>query len=162
MHIRPAEPNDVSAIHQLIIDLAIYEKSPESVESTIDDLNTALFAPTPYLFGDVAVDAAGDGDGEEVIGFALWYINYSTWRGQHGIYLEDLYVKPERRGQGVGKALLKTLATRCVDRGYARLEWWVLDWNEPAIEFYKSVGARPMSDWTVYRLDGDRLEQFAK
>jgi len=162
MHIRPAEPNDVSAIHQLIIDLAIYEKSPESVVSTIDDLHTALFAPTPYLFGDVAVDGDGDGDGEEVIGFAVWYINYSTWRGQHGIYLEDLYVKPERRGQGVGKALLKTLATRCVDRGYARLEWWVLDWNEPAIEFYKSVGARPMSDWTVYRLDGDRLEQFAK
>ena len=156
MNIRPAEPNDVPAIHQLIIDLAIYEKSPESVISTGADLKAALFAPTPYLFGDVAVD------GDEVIGFAVWYINYSTWRGQHGIYLEDLYVKPERRGQGVGKALLKTLAARCIDRGYARLEWWVLDWNEPAIEFYKSVGARPMSDWTVHRLDGDRLEQFAK
>jgi len=101
-------------------------------------------------------------DGTEVIGFAVWYINYSTWRGQHGIYLEDLYVKPERRGQGVGKALLKTLAARCVARGYARLEWWVLDWNAPAIEFYKSVGARPMSDWTVFRLDGAELESFSQ
>ena len=156
MHIRPAEPSDVPAIHQLIIDLAIYEKSPESVISTTDDLNTALFAPTPYLFGDVALD------GHEIIGFSIWYINYSTWRGRHGIYLEDLYVKPERRDKGVGKALLKILATRCIDRGYARLEWWVLDWNEPAIEFYKRVGARPMSDWTVYRLDGQQLEEFSK
>ncbi|CAB4674940.1 unannotated protein [freshwater metagenome] len=156
MHIRPAQPSDVAAIHQLIIDLAIYEKSPESVLSTDADLQEALFAQKPYLFGDVAVD------GDEVIGFAVWYINYSTWRGRHGIYLEDLYVKPERRGQGVGKALLKTLAARCVERGYARLEWWVLDWNAPAIEFYKSVGAKPMSDWTVYRLDGEELEGFAK
>ena len=146
----------MAVIHQLIIDLAIYEKSPASVLSTDADLHEALFAQTPYLFGDVAVD------GDEVIGFAVWYINYSTWRGRHGIYLEDLYVKPERRGQGVGKALLKTLAARCVERGYARLEWWVLDWNAPAIEFYKSVGAKPMSDWTVYRLDGEELEGFAK
>lgn len=156
MHIRPAEPLDVPAIQQLIIDLAIYEKSSESVISTHADLEAALFAQTPYLFGDVAVDGA------EIIGFAVWYINYSTWRGRHGIYLEDLYVKPARRGQGVGKALLKTLAARCVARGYARLEWWVLDWNAPAIEFYKSVGARPMSDWTVFRLDGDELESFAQ
>ena len=156
MYIRPAEPSDVPAIHQLIIDLAIYEKSPESVLSTTNDLNTVLFTPIPYLFGDVALD------GDEIIGFAVWYVNYSTWRGRHGIYLEDLYVKPERRGEGVGKALLKILATRCIDRSYARLEWWVLDWNEPAIEFYKSVGARPMSDWTVYRLDGQQLEDFTK
>ncbi len=156
MLIRPAQPSDVAAIHQLIIDLAIYEKSPESVLSTETDLHKALFAETPYLFGDVAIDE------NEVIGFAVWYINYSTWRGRHGIYLEDLYVKPERRGQGVGKALLKTLAARCVERGYARLEWWVLDWNAPAIEFYKSVGAKPMSDWTVFRLDGDELEVFAR
>lgn len=156
MLIRPAQPSDVAAIHQLIIDLAIYEKSPESVLSTDTDLQKALFTETPYLFGDVAIDE------NEVIGFAVWYINYSTWRGRHGIYLEDLYVKPERRGQGVGKALLKTLAARCVERGYARLEWWVLDWNAPAIEFYKSVGAKPMSDWTVFRLDGDELEVFAR
>lgn len=156
MLIRPAQPSDVAAIHQLIIDLAIYEKSPESVLSTDTDLQKALFTKTPYLFGDVAIDE------NEVIGFAVWYINYSTWRGRHGIYLEDLYVKPERRGQGVGKALLKTLAARCVERGYARLEWWVLDWNAPAIEFYKSVGAKPMSDWTVFRLDGDELEVFAR
>ena len=155
MIIRPAHPSDLPAIHQLVIDLATYEKSSESVVSTEDDLHSALFASTPHLFGDVALD------GDEVVGFAIWYINYSTWRGRHGIYLEDLYVKPEHRGRGIGKALLKTLATRCVDRGYARLEWWVLDWNEPAIEFYKSVGARPMSDWTVNRLDGNRLEKFA-
>jgi GNAT superfamily N-acetyltransferase len=154
--IRPAEPGDVDRIYELIIELAVYERSADKVESTADDLRAALCAPEPALFGHVAV---ADG---QIVGFALWFVNYSTWSGKHGIYLEDLYVSPAMRGQGTGRALLATLASICVQRGYRRLEWWVLDWNTPAIGFYESLGAKAMSEWTVHRLTGAPLADLAK
>jgi GNAT superfamily N-acetyltransferase len=153
--IRPAVPADVPRILALIADLAEYERSLDQVVTTEDDLRAALFAARPALFAHVAVV------GGEVVGFALWFLNFSTWLGQHGIYLEDLYVTPEMRGRGAGKALLAELAAICVQRGYGRLEWWVLDWNEPAIGFYRSIGAEPMSEWTVQRLSGDALADLA-
>lgn len=153
--IRPAGFDDVDRIYELIIELATYERSADKVESTAEDLLAALCAPEPKLFGHVAVV-----DGE-IVGFALWFINYSTWSGKHGIYLEDLYVRPEMRGRGAGKALLATLASICVQRGYRRLEWWVLDWNAPAIGFYESLGAIAMSEWTVHRLTGPALAELA-
>jgi GNAT superfamily N-acetyltransferase len=154
--IRPARPGDVERIYELIIELATYERSADHVESSAEDLRAALCAPEPALFGHVAVT------GEQIVGFALWFVNYSTWSGKHGIYLEDLYVRPEMRGQGTGKALLATLASICVQRGYRRLEWWVLDWNTPAIGFYESLGAIAMSEWTVHRLTGPPLADLAE
>jgi GNAT superfamily N-acetyltransferase len=154
--IRPAGPDDVERIYELIIELATYERSADKVSSTAEDLRTALCAPEPALFGHVAV---ADG---QTVGYALWFVNYSTWSGKHGIYLEDLYVRPELRGRGTGKALLATLASICVERGYRRLEWWVLDWNAPAIGFYESLGAIAMSEWTVHRLTGAPLADLAE
>jgi GNAT superfamily N-acetyltransferase len=156
VRIRPAGPGDVDRIYELIIELATYERSADKVESTVEDLRAALCAPEPALFGHVA-EAGG-----QIVGFALWFVNYSTWSGKHGIYLEDLYVRPEMRGAGTGKALLAALASICVRRGYKRLEWWVLDWNTPAIGFYESLGAMAMSDWTVNRLTGGPLADLAK
>lgn len=156
VEIRPAEPGDVDRIYELIIELATYERSADKVESTVEDLRAALCALEPALFGHVAV-AEG-----QIVGFALWFVNYSTWSGKHGIYLEDLYVRPEMRGRGTGKALLAALASICVQRGYKRLEWWVLDWNEPAIGFYEFLGAIAMSEWTVHRLTGAPLADLAK
>lgn len=153
--IRQAAEADVPRILELITELAVYERAADQVSATEDGLRAALFAPAPAVFAHVA-EAAG-----EVVGFALWFLNFSTWLGQHGIYLEDLYVTPAMRGRGVGKALLAELAAICVRRGYGRLEWWVLDWNEPAIGFYRSIGALPMSEWTVQRLTGAELSQLA-
>lgn len=153
--IRPAHPDDIPAIYQLIRELAEYERAPEEVTGTEDDLRYALFGPRPTVFAHVAEYQGG------VAGFALWFINYSTWLGRHGIYLEDLYVTPELRGQGLGRALLAALAAICVQRGYGRLEWWVLDWNEPARGFYASLGATPMDEWTVHRLTGPALHELA-
>lgn len=169
--VRAATPADVPRISELIRELAEYERSAEQAVATADDLHAALFASQPALFGHVVVLARGDdrpnppgakaeGDGD-VVGFALWFINYSTWVGKHGIYLEDLYVTPTMRGRGAGKALLAELASICVQRGYGRLDWWVLDWNEPAIGFYRSIGAEAMSEWTVYRLSGQSLADLA-
>ncbi|GAA3355048.1 GNAT family N-acetyltransferase [Saccharopolyspora gregorii] len=152
--IRRVAESDVPAVVRLVHALAEYEKAAEECHLTEPDLHRALFGADPALFGHVA-----EVDGE-VAGFALWFLNFSTWEGRHGIYLEDLFVLPERRGSGLGKALLRTLAQECVARGYARLEWWVLDWNTPAIEFYESVGARGMDEWTVHRLTGDALREF--
>ncbi len=154
--IRRACPSDVPAIVTLVHELAAYEKAPDECHLVDEQLHTALFSETPALFGHVA-----EVDGR-VEGFALWFLNFSTWRGVHGIYLEDLYVRPDNRGRGLGKALLRTLAEECVNRGYARLEWWVLNWNEPAIEFYRSVGAVPMDEWTVFRLTGDALADLGR
>jgi GNAT superfamily N-acetyltransferase len=151
--IRAAGPADVRDIHRLIRDLARYEKSLPQVTGTEEDLRRALFAADPAVFAHVAVD---DAEGR-VVGFALWFLNYSTWAGKHGIYLEDLYVEPGTRGHGYGKALLAELAGICVARGYERLEWVVLDWNTPSIEFYKSIGAQAMDEWTGYRLSGPAL-----
>lgn len=153
--IREARRDDVPAILQLIHDLAVYEKEPDAVRNTVEGLEEALFGPDPRIFAHIAEDDGG------VQGFALWFLNYSTWEGVHGIYLEDLYVRPEARGSGYGKALLQTLAGIAADRGYARVEWSVLNWNEPSIRFYRSLGALPQDQWTTFRLTGAPLTAFA-
>jgi GNAT superfamily N-acetyltransferase len=153
--IRPATPADVPVILQLVRELAAYEREPDAVEATEEMLATALFGPAP-----VASCHLAELDGE-VVGFALWYVTFSTWKGRPGLWLEDLFVRPEARGLGLGKALLQELARVCVDRGYARFEWWVLDWNVSAQGFYKSLGARPEDAWTVWRVDGDALRELA-
>ena len=150
--IRPAQPEDVAQIHAMVRELAEYEKSLSEAKATPQHLHEALFGERPAVYAHIAQDEAG-----EVVGFALWFLNYSTWTGVHGIYLEDLYVRPTSRGGGHGKALLAELARICLERGYGRLEWSVLDWNEPAIGFYQSIGAVPMDEWTVNRLTGDAL-----
>jgi ribosomal protein S18 acetylase RimI-like enzyme len=154
--IRPARPDDVPVIHQMIRELAEYEKEPDAVVATEEDLHTALFGPDASVYAHMA-EHAGEGGVPVPAGFALWFRNYSTWTGRHGVYLEDLYVRPGLRGNGYGLSLLKNLARICVERGYTRLEWSVLDWNLPAIGFYESLGSTPMDEWTVRRLDGDAL-----
>lgn len=156
MTIRPAAPDDVPVILELIHDLAIYEKEPNAVKTTAAMLEAGLFGPEPKVFAHIAEDTFG------VQGFALWFLNFSTWEGVHGIYLEDLYVRPEARGGGHGKALLQELARTAVVRGYARVEWSVLDWNTPSIEFYRSLGALPMDGWSTFRLASDALSEFAR
>jgi GNAT superfamily N-acetyltransferase len=155
MQIRMAQPADVGDIHRLIYELAVYEKAPEEMVATIDQINTSLFNANPVAFCHVAqVDG-------KIVGIALWFLNYSTWLGKAGIYLEDLFVQPEYRGHGIGKGFMQTLAALCVERGYERFQWWVLDWNKPSIDFYHSFGAVPMDEWTVFRLSGDALKKFA-
>ncbi|MGW1066684.1 N-acetyltransferase family protein [Streptomyces aureus] len=154
--IRIATPDDVPVIHALVRELAEYEKVPDEARATPEQLHEALFGPRPAAFAHIAED---DTTGETV-GFSLWFLNFSTWRGVHGIYLEDLYVRPAARGGGHGKALLTELARICVERGYQRLEWSVLDWNRPSIGFYESLGARPQDEWTVYRLTDEALEKL--
>jgi GNAT superfamily N-acetyltransferase len=149
--VRPARPDDVPVVLSLIRELADYEHSLASVEATEPDLQAALFGDAPAAYCHVA-EIAG-----EVVGFALWFLNFSTWVGSHGIYLEDLYVRPSARGTGLGRALLATLVEIARDRGYSRVEWSVLNWNVDAQGFYRSIGALPMDDWTVWRLDGDAL-----
>ncbi|WP_091123352.1 GNAT family N-acetyltransferase [Nocardioides terrae] len=144
---------DVPAAVALVHELAAYEREPESCRLTEEQLSRALFGPDPKLFGHVATDADG-----AVAGVALWFLNFSTWRGEHGLYLEDLFVRPDQRGGGLGRALLTALAEECLAQGYERLEWVVLDWNEPAIGFYRSLGAVAMDDWTVNRLTGEALQ----
>ena len=153
--IRPATPADVGTILQFIRDLAEYENSPQSVVATEANVHDAMFGERPVIESVIA-----EQDGKPV-GFALFFHNYSTWTGWRGIYLEDLYVAPEARGSGTGKALLSHVAKLAVERGCARFEWAVLDWNEPAIGFYKKLGAKPMDEWTVMRLTGDALAKVA-
>lgn len=153
--IRDAAPTDVPAILAMVHELADYEHAAHEVVADEAAFTDALFGPHPAAFAHV-VECGG-----EVVGFALWFRNFSTWLGRHGVYLEDLYVRPAHRGHGHGKALLATLARVCVERGYGRLEWWVLDWNAPSIGFYKSLGAEPMDEWTVFRLTGPALERLA-
>jgi GNAT superfamily N-acetyltransferase len=153
--IRPIASDDVGAVVALVYDLAEYERARELCHLTPDQLDAALFGPSPALFGLVATQ------GGEIVGYALYFLNFSTWEGVHGIYLEDLYVRPDVRGSGLGKAMLITLAGIAVDRGYARVEWWVLDWNAPSIAFYESLGAVAMDDWTVFRLTGPALRTAA-
>src|SRR2546421_4873510 len=156
--IRPARPDDVPILLQLIRDLATYERAPHDATATVEQLQEALFGPSPRVFAHVA-EHQGD-DGPEIAGFALWFLNFSTWTGRHGVYLEDLYVKPELRGHGYGRSLLAELARVCVDRGYGRLEWSVLDWNQTAIAFYRALGSEPMDEWTVFRLSGEALRRL--
>ena len=153
--IRRAAPIDVPVLLQLVHELAAYEKEPDAVVATEDDLHEALFGDDPSAEAHVA-EAGG-----EVVGFALWYRSFSTWQGKPGLWLEDLYVRPAHRGAGFGKALLAALAQVCVERGWTRFEWWVLDWNTPAQAFYRSLGAKPEDDWTVWRVDGDALTSLA-
>ncbi|KRO31864.1 MAG: GCN5 family acetyltransferase [Actinobacteria bacterium BACL2 MAG-120813-bin23] len=154
MKIRPAKREEVGEVLQLIQDLATYEKAPDQVEASRDDLLNTIFAKEPKVFCDL-VEVDG-----QIAGMAIWFLNYSTWQAKHGIYLEDLYIKPEFRARGYGKALLKHLAQICDKQGYGRLQWWVLDWNSPAIEFYRSFGAEAMDEWTVYRTSGQALKDL--
>lgn len=159
MNIRRANKDDAGVVLQLIKELAEYEQAPDQVEATSEDLLATLFTEEPRVFCDlVEVDSNGV---KEIAGMALWFLNYSTWQGKHGIYLEDLFVREEYRGRGYGKALLVHLARICKDRGYGRLQWWVLDWNTPAIDFYKSIGAEAMDEWTVFRVSGKALADLA-
>lgn len=155
--IRPAQPEDVAEIHAMVRELAEYEKSLSEAKATPEQLHAALFGERPAVYAHVAQDDAG-----RVVGFALWFLNFSTWTGAHGIYLEDLYVRPAARGGGHGKALLTELARICVERGYGRLEWSVLDWNEPAIAFYRAIGAAAMDEWTVNRLTTDAMARLVR
>ena len=156
MKIRPARKEEVGIVLQLIHDLAHYEKAPNEVEATEKELLATIFIDNPKVFCDV-VDVDG-----EIVGMAIWFLNYSTWQGKHGIYLEDLFIKSEYRGHGYGKALLKHLAKICDERSYGRFQWWVLDWNSPAIEFYRSLGAVAMDEWTVYRVSGTALKELGR
>ena len=177
--LRPAIPADTPQILELIQDLAEYEKEPDAVRATEEALHEHLFGENPAVFGHVVEVLNGDIKDEDVAdsgsvengdaapgerpylaGMALWFLNFSTWECAHGIYLEDLYVRPEYRKNRLGKLLLQQLAHLCVARGYQRMEWSVLKWNEPSIQFYKSFGAYPMSGWDTYRLDGDALQGF--
>ena len=145
--IRPARPDDVPELLRLIHALAAYEHEPTAVQTTDEDLRQALFAPAPVAHALVA------DDGGRVVGMALWFLAFSTWTGRPTLYLEDLFVEPGRRGAGLGRALMAALAGQATELGCARMEWSVLNWNEPAIGFYRSLGARPMQEWTTWRLD---------
>ncbi|XUL90052.1 N-acetyltransferase family protein [Streptomyces galilaeus] len=155
--IRTANPTDIPVIHALIRELAAHAREPHEARATPEQLHEALFGEHPGAHAHIATD---DTTGEPV-GFALWFLNFSTWRGVHGIYLEDLYVRPTARGAGHGKALLTELARICAARGYERLEWSVLNWNTPSIAFYESLGARPQDECTVYRLTDEALSALA-
>jgi GNAT superfamily N-acetyltransferase len=154
VHIRAASASDAATVHAFIRDLAEYERLLDDVDATPGDIEAALFGPNPRVFCDIA-----DWQGAPA-GFALWFYNFSTFRGRHGIYLEDLFVRPAYRGHGIGKALVLNLARRAVREDCARVEWSVLDWNEPSIKFYESLGAIPMEEWTIYRLTGSALKKL--
>ncbi len=155
LHIRPAHPNDSATILHFIRELAIYEKAADQVEATEADLTATLFGPEAVAHALICeIDA-------EPVGFAVYFFSYSTWQGRAGLYLEDLYVSPAARGQGAGKALLRYLAQIAVAKNCGRFEWSVLDWNQPAIDFYEAMGAEPQSEWIRYRLAGDALTTFA-
>jgi GNAT superfamily N-acetyltransferase len=156
VQVRVASPADTPLILQFIRDLAEYERLAHEVEASEADIRRDLFGENPRCFCDIA-----EVDGQPV-GFALWFYSYSTFRGRAGIYLEDLFVKPDARGSGAGKALLRRLAQRCVEADLGRLEWSVLDWNAPSIAFYDSLGAMTREGWTVRRLFGDALTQLAE
>jgi GNAT superfamily N-acetyltransferase len=157
--VRRAQPADLPAIHALVVELAVYEREPDAVEATEEDLGAAFFNPHPRAH--CLVLEVGGPHGPVVVGMAVWYVTFSTWKGRHGIWLEDLYVQPVHRRGGAGRALLAELAAICAERGYSRLEWWVLDWNELAHGFYRSLGAVPQDEWTVWRVTGDALEALA-
>jgi GNAT superfamily N-acetyltransferase len=153
--LRAARPGDEPGILAMIHALAVYEREPDAVENTEGMLTATLFGDAPRAFAHVV-----EHDGE-IVGIAIWFVTYSTWTGTHGIWLEDLVVDEARRGRGYGRALMSALAAECVERGYRRFEWTVLDWNEPSIGFYRSIGAEPLTEWTTQRLTGDRLADLA-
>jgi diamine N-acetyltransferase len=153
--IRAARPADATLIFALVRELADYENLQGDVAATPEAITAALFAPQPRLTCDIA-----EWNGEPA-GFAVWFLNFSTFRGRHGLYVEDLFVRPQFRGHGIGKALMARLARHCVEQGFARFEWAVLDWNKPSIAFYKSIGAQVMDEWRICRLSGQALADFA-
>jgi GNAT superfamily N-acetyltransferase len=155
LHIRRARPGEAPLVLTLVRELAEYEKLSHEVEATEADIDTALFADNPLLFCEIA-----EWEGKPV-GFAVWFLNFSTFSGKPGIYLEDLFVRPAYRGKGIGKALLVQLAKQCMKNGWSRLQWAVLDWNTPSIEFYKSLGAELMDEWTICRVSGPALTTLA-
>ena len=154
--IRPGRVDDVRVILQLIRDLATYERAPDEVSATEEQLLDVLFGEKPAAEVLLAFEA------ESPVGFAVYFYNFSTWLGRPGLYLEDLFVKPEKRGRGYGRALLVELAKIARDRACGRMEWAVLNWNKPAIKFYRSLGAKPMNEWTVFRLTGQEIDELAK
>jgi GNAT superfamily N-acetyltransferase len=154
IRIRAATQADAAAVYSFIRDLAEYERLIDDVDATPANIDEALFGPNPRVFCDIAEWAGAPA------GFALWFYNFSTFRGRHGIYLEDLFVRPAYRGKGIGKALILNLAQRAVRENCARVEWSVLDWNEPSIKFYESLGAIAMEEWTIYRLTGSALKKL--
>ena len=156
MRIRPARLDEAQLILDLIHALAVYEKEEHLAVASLEQIQTSFFCPSPAVFCDFIEDESG-----KVVGLAIWFLIYSTWTGTHGIYLEDLFVLPEARGRGYGKALLIHLAKICIQRGYKRFQWWVLDWNKPSIDFYLSIGAVAQDEWTVMRVDGKALENLA-
>ena len=149
---RGDEPGILASIHAL----AVYEREPDAVDNTVEAIAETFFGAEPQAFAHVV-----ERDGE-IVGIAIWFLTYSTWTGRHGIWLEDLIVDETQRGRGYGKALIASLAAVCVEREYTRLEWTVLDWNAPAIAFYRSLAAAPMDDWTTQRLTGDALLILAR
>ena len=153
--IRTAQPGEAGLVLEFIRKLADYEERLAEVVAREAEIEEALFGANPRTFCDIA-----EWNGETV-GFAIWFYNFSTFWGRNGIYLEDLFVEPEHRGKGIGKALLRHLARKCRDEGLPRLQWWVINWNAPSIAFYKSLGAVPMDEWTVYRLTGEPLKRLA-
>lgn len=152
--IRPATPDDAPTILRFVRELAAYEREPDAVEATVESLRAQLSAERPPFECLLALDP-------EPVGFALYFHNYSTWRGRPGLYLEDLYVTPSARTRGIGRALLVRLAAIAVERGCARMEWAVLDWNQPAWAFYRALGAEPLEGWTLFRLTGQPLSDLA-
>ena len=154
--IRPARPEDCETLHALVVGLAYYERLGHAVVGSVEALRAELFSERPVI------EAALVWESDRAVGFALWFHTYSTFLARRGLWLEDLFVIPEARGRGHGKALLKYCARLAVERGCGRFEWSVLDWNEPSIEFYKAAGAVLMSDWTICRMTGEALERFAK
>ena len=156
MNSRPAEPRDVPALIAMVLELAAYENAPEQAIATEADFTRDLFGESPRVHA-LVVEVSG-----EVVAYAFYFLNYSTWLGRHGIYLEDLYVRPAFRGQGYGKALLIRLAQECVEKGYGRLDWSVLDWNTPSREFYGALGAEGLTEWVPYRVQGDALANLAR
>jgi GNAT superfamily N-acetyltransferase len=160
--LREAAPADASEIERLVRELATYERAPDEVVATATDFEEALFGGQPLVHCLVAeVDGADPGGEPEVAGIAVWFVTFSTWRGRHGVWLEDLFVSPEHRGLGLGRALLARLAAMAIERGYERVEWNVLDWNEPALGFYRRLGAEALDAWTVHRLSGEALRELA-
>lgn len=155
LSIRTAQPGDAALVLRFIRDLAEYEKLLDQVEAREADIARDLFGPTPRVFCEIA-----EWDGAPA-GFALWFYTYSTFQGRHGLWLEDLYVEPAHRGKGIGKGLMLHLARRCAAEGLGRFAWWVLDWNTPSMDFYKSLGAVPQDEWTVCRVEGEALTALA-
>ena len=154
--IRAAREADATLIFALVCELATYEHLQGEMDATPEAIAAALFAPEPRLYCEIA-----EWDGEPA-GFSVWFLNYSTFRGRHGLYVEDLFVRPQFRGHGIGKALMARLARTCIEQGHGRLEWAVLDWNKPSIAFYQSIGAQVMNEWRICRLSGQALQEYAR